>query len=143
MEVLQMNTKERLAAYLEMVEENDREIARDEELEKSGNTSVNDINFDEFMDEKLNEIKQQIISRTNNEVAEKKYIKQAISGLTSPAQRQIMTYRYIDRLDWNTVIKIMFHSESDYELNFDKYKRKVFKFHKRAIKNIDNMKSVQ
>lgn len=128
-----MNTKERLAAYLEMVEENDREIARYEELEKSGNTSA----------EKLNEIKQQIINRTNNEVAEKKYIKQAISGLTSPAQRQIMTYRYIDRLDWNTVIKIMFHSESDYELNFDKYKRKVFKFHKRAIKNIDNMKSVQ
>lgn len=128
-----MNTKERLAAYLEMVEENDREIARYEELEKSGNTSA----------EKLNEIKQQIISRTNKEVAEKKYIKQAILGLTSPAQRQIMTYRYTDRLDWNTVIKIMFHSESDYELNFDKYKRKVFKFHKRAIKNIDNMKSVQ
>lgn len=133
MEVLQMNTKERLAAYLEIVKENDREIARYEELEKSGNTSA----------EKLNEIKQQIIDRTNKEIDEKKYIKQAISELTSPAQRQIMTYRYIDRLDWNTVIKIMFHSESDYEYNFDKYRRKVFKFHRRAINKMDKKKSVQ
>lgn len=128
-----MNTKERLAAYLEIAEENDREIERYEELEKRGNISA----------DKLNEIKQQIINNTNKEVAEKAYIKKTIAQLSSPAQRQIMTYRYIDRLDWNTVIKIMYHSESDYELNFDKYKRKVFKFHKRAIKNINGMKSMQ
>ena len=128
-----MNTKERLAAYLTMVEENDREIARYEELEKRGNTST----------EELKEIKRQIINRTNKEIAEKTYIKQAILQLPSSAQRQIMKYRYIDRLDWNTVIRIMYHSESDYDINFDKYKRKVFKFHKRAIKNIDNLKSVQ
>lgn len=132
-EVLQMNTKERLAAYLKIVEENDREIARYEELEKGGNTYA----------DKLNEIKQQIINRTNKEIAEKDYIKKSIAQLTSSSQRQIMTYRYIDRLDWNTVIKIMFHAENDYELNFDKYKRKVFKFHSRAIKNIDKMKSMQ
>ena len=128
-----MNTKERLAAYLTMVEENDREIARYEELEKRGNTS----------EEELKEIKRQIITRTNKEIAEKAYIKQAILRLPSSAQRQIMKYRYIDRLDWNTVIKIMYHSEVDFDINFDKYKRKVFKFHKKAINNMDKMKSVQ
>lgn len=126
------STKERLTAYLDIVEENDLEIARYEELERCGNTSA----------EKLGEIKNLIIERTNKEMTEKEYIKQSISKLTSLAQRQIMTYRYLDRLDWNTVIKIMFHTKPDYDVNFEKYKRKVFKYHSRAIKNIDNMKSL-
>lgn len=121
--------KEQLTAYLDIVEENDREIARYEELESSGKATA----------EKLNEIKQQIISRTNAEVKEKAVIKSEISRLQSTVQRQVMTFRYIDRLDWNTVTKIMYHSVADYDINIDKYKRKVFKIHSKAIMNIDKL----
>lgn len=121
--------KEQLTAYLDIVEENDREIARYEELESSGKATA----------EKLNEIKQEIISRTNAEVKEKAIIKSEISRLQLTVQRQVMTYRYIDRLDWNTVTKIMYHGAADYDINIDKYKRKVFKIHSKAIMNIDKL----
>lgn len=127
------SVKKRLIGYLEIVAHNDREIARYEELDAIGTTEP----------EKLKEIKDNIIESTNKEIAEKEYIKELISKLPSLAQQQLLTYRYIDRLDWNVVVKIMFHTAEDFEINFDKYKRKVFKLHNKAIKKLDELESKQ
>lgn len=117
--------KTRLLDYLDLIESNDREIARYEELENNGATK-----------EDLDIIKAEIIASTEKEVAEKENIKNAISRLPSSIQQQLMTYRYIDRLDWSVVIKILYHTKDDYNDNWEKYKRKAFKVHNRAIKYI-------
>lgn len=124
--------KTRLLDYLDLIESNDREIARYEELENNGATK-----------EDLDIIKAEIIASTEKEVAEKEYIKNAISRLPSSIQQQLMTYRYIDRLDWNVVTKILFHTKDDYDINIEKYKRKTFKLHNKAIKHLDNQESMQ
>ena len=126
------SVKERLKHYLEIIEENNLEIARYEELEKSGVTSP----------EKLKAIEAQIIARTNFEIEEKEYIKNTISALRSMPQRKVMSYRYLDCLPWNTITKIMYQHREDFETDFEKYKRKVFKLHKRALSNIESTQSM-
>lgn len=124
--------KQRLADYLELVESNDREIARYEVLE-ANNTAV----------EILAVVKENIIKSTNDEIEEKKCIEKAIASIPSTVQKQLMTYRYIDKLSWHVVTKILFCSQPDYNSNPDKYKRKTFRLHTRAIEYLERTKSMQ
>lgn len=124
--------KQQLADYLELVESNDREIARYEALE-ANNTA----------DEILAVVKENIIKSTNNEIEQKKQIEKAIASISSTAQKQLMTYRYIDRLPWRVITKILFCSQSDYNNNPDKYKRKTFRLHTRAIEYLEKTKPMQ
>lgn len=124
--------KQQLADYLELVESNDREIARYEALE-ANNT----------VDEILAVVKENIIKSTNDEIEQKKQIEKAIASIPSTAQKQLMTYRYIDKLPWRVITKILFCSQSDYNNNPDKYKRKTFRLHTRAIEYLERTKSMQ
>ena len=54
----------------------------------------------------------------------------------SPLEKQVITYRYIDCLEWDEVIGNIFGRYTDYSYNKDKYKDKVFRIHGAALKHI-------
>lgn len=77
--------------------------------------------------EKSDEVKDELIETLNSACSELIYIHRSIKDLKDPDERMIMTLRYINRLEWEQVIK---HPDILYS------RRQVFRIHDRALSNI-------
>lgn len=61
-----------------------------------------------------------------------------VSALTAD-ERSIIEMRYFDMEDWETVIKLLYGRNSDFEEVYDNYKQRVFRHHKTAVSKMNRL----
>lgn len=60
-----------------------------------------------------------------------------IRSLKNPVEAAVLFARYIDIKEWNEIVKFMYSDKKDLDYNFEKYKKRVYRAHKKAFEHLD------
>ena len=60
-----------------------------------------------------------------------------IRSLKNPVEAAVLFARYIDIKEWNEIVKFMYSDKKDLDYNFEKYKKRVYRAHKKAFEHLE------
>lgn len=86
----------------------------------------------EDMQEKLEELQ-------TREQEEYDQIMEALEQLKKGEEREVIQRRYIDGESWKMIASAIYGEEPDFDSNFKKYQKRLFKIHGRACHNLDRI----
>lgn len=86
---------------------------------------------------KREEITEELEKLRSREKEETEEIKNAIyESKLKPEESQVITLRYIDGIEWQRVLKIMFSRYKSYEYKKHSYERQMYRLRKRAFEKM-------
>lgn len=86
---------------------------------------------------KKEEITEELEKLRKREKEETEQIKNAIyEGKLKAEESQVVTLKYIDGMDWERILKIMFQKCKNYECKKQSYKRQMYRLRKRAFEKM-------
>lgn len=139
--------KERLLQYMRMVRNIDNQIERLERMEAAmtsppspnlsgmpaGGTSADRI---AVLVGRKTELDARIRKEIGEEQEERAGLEALVEQLKQPDERQVIYLKYFDRLDWPEICRLLFSDQCDYTENMDRYKRRTYRLHGRALYNL-------
>lgn len=60
-----------------------------------------------------------------------------IRSLKNPVEAAVLFARYIDIKEWNDIVKFIYSDKKDLDYNFEKYKKRVYRAHKKAFEHLE------
>lgn len=60
-----------------------------------------------------------------------------IRSLKNPVEAAVLFARYIDIKEWNEIVKFIYSDKRDLDYNFEKYKKRVYRAHKKAFEHLE------
>lgn len=63
-----------------------------------------------------------------------------IRSLKNPVEAAVLFARYIDIKEWNDIVKFIYSDKKDLDYNFEKYKKRVYRAHKKAFEHLEERK---
>lgn len=83
---------------------------------------------------------EEFLNGLDKKVAEEEdYIEHYLNMLTLPKQKQVIRLRYLNSMEWNDVLKVMFGKKADFYLKEDTYRRRMFGIRRDAIDSLHKM----
>ena len=145
-----MNMKERLNNYIELNKEIDYEITRLEQyaakIQSIRSPAYNDLPKAPYLYDRIGEMivrKEEIESGLHELMkqrdGERLFIISLVARLSKPEYKAVVLLRYIDLKGWNEVIIDLFGDNADFDINYDNYKQRMFRHHKKALSEMDQM----
>ena len=64
-----------------------------------------------------------------------------IRSLKNPVEAAVLFARYIDIKEWNEIVKFMYSDKKDLVYNFEKYKKRVYRAHKKAFEHLEEKRN--
>lgn len=64
-----------------------------------------------------------------------------IRSLKNPVEAAVLFARYIDIKEWNEIVKFMYSDKKDIDYNFEKYKKRVYRAHKKAFEHLEEKRN--
>lgn len=64
-----------------------------------------------------------------------------IRSLKNPVEAAVLFARYIDIKEWNEIVKFMYSDKKDLDYNFEKYKKRVYRAHKKAFEHLEEKRN--
>lgn len=139
--------KKRLAEFMKLLREIENQIERLERLEstmaspsspklsgmpRSGSfTDKYAINLS-----RAEELDTLIRDAIKKEQAERDDLEQCLQWMALPDERQVIRLKYFDRCRWDEIAESLFIDEKELTEDFDKYRRRAYRLHTTAIKNL-------
>lgn len=140
--------KERLRRYSEMQRDIDNQIERLERMEaameapaspqltgmpRGGSGTPDRIGR---MVERREQLQAEVTAAIEREREEHGALEELIRELRDPDERAVLRARYFDRMGWGEIAEMLFSAEDDYEVEFDKYQKRIFRIHGNALFNM-------
>lgn len=88
---------------------------------------------------RISELKTEIKELMERRDAERKVLDALICRLHNPDKRLVLRLRYFDAEEWESVFYIMFGGNEDFSEKYDSYKQRVFRYHKAALRELENI----
>ena len=60
-----------------------------------------------------------------------------IRSLKNQVEAAVLFARYIDIKEWNEIVKFIYSDKKDLDYNFEKYKKRVYRAHKKAFEHLE------
>ena len=70
---------------------------------------------------------------------ERRFIESVVKQLEKPDERAVIRLKYIDGVDWNEIIMLLYGHSDDFDLNTDRYKQRVYRLHRTAIEKLSEI----
>ncbi len=64
-----------------------------------------------------------------------------IRSLKNPVEAAVLFARYIDIKEWNEIVKFMYSDKKDLDYNLEKYKKRVYRAHKKAFEHLEEKRN--
>lgn len=64
-----------------------------------------------------------------------------IRSLKNPVEAAVLFARYIDIKEWNDIVKFIYSDKKDLDYNFEKYKKRVYRAHKKAFEHLEEKRN--
>ena len=64
-----------------------------------------------------------------------------IRSLKNPVEAAELFARYIDIKEWNDIVKFIYSDKKDLDYNFEKYKKRVYRAHKKAFEHLEEKRN--
>lgn len=87
---------------------------------------------------RLDEMQRRLKALIAKEAAQYEKITAALQRL-DPDEDLLLSLRYIDRKHWNDITEELFGYEEDYDINFDRYQKRAFRVHGKALQDLEKV----
>ena len=105
-----------------------------------GSRSSGDANIAHDVSEILEQEKYINILKSNT-ARERVRAERIIRSLKNPVEAAVLFARYIDIKEWNEIVKFMYSDKKDLDYNFEKYKKRVYRAHKKAFEHLEEKRN--
>lgn len=87
---------------------------------------------------RLDDMQRRLAALVKKEAEQYEKITRALQQL-DPDEDLLLSLRYIDRKHWNGITEDLFGYEDDYEENFDRYQKRAFRVHGKALEHLEKV----
>lgn len=85
---------------------------------------------------RLEQMEERLADLVEKEAAQYERVTAALSRL-DPDDDYILSLRYVDRMRWDKITEILYGDEEDYDDNPEKYQKRAFRVHGRALESLE------
>ncbi len=140
--------KQKLESFVLLQQKIDNQIERLDQLQKNmgspsspnsgskGETSSDGISKIERQIERKEELDHKIQEQIENETRCRTELEQLTEQLENPDEQLVLEMRYLDRQSWRTICYALYNKQDDYQINEEKYLKRVFKIHGSALQTL-------